>query len=102
MHAGSPKPMLHLIYAPHNMVHGYTLPLDAACSSAVTRASMSSISIALAAWLKIESAARTRTEAGVAGSTRIFKRAVAAAAVACWSRSVDWPKASRRASRYAF
>ena len=46
----------------------------AACSSTATRASISSISIALAAWLKIESAARTRTEAGVLASIIIFNR----------------------------
>src|SRR5438034_995655 len=37
------------------------------CSSAERRASMSSISMALAAWLKMESATRAFTDAGVFG-----------------------------------
>lgn len=71
----------------------------AACSSAATRASMSSISIALAACSNTESAARTRTEAGALGWIIIFNSVVAAAELPCWSRAIDWPKASRRASR---
>jgi hypothetical protein len=55
----------------------------AARSSSDTRASISSISMALAAWLKIASAARTRTDAGVAGSIIVFSSVVAAAEVAC-------------------
>src|ERR1019366_968713 len=43
-------------------------PLGAAASSAATRTSMSSISMAFAAWLKMASAARTLTDAGVPGS----------------------------------
>jgi len=41
-------------------------------SNSDTRASISSISIALAAWLKIASAARTRTEGGVLASIAIL------------------------------
>lgn len=48
-------------------------------SSSETRASMSSISIALAAWPKMASAARTRTDAGVAGSIMVVSSVVAAA-----------------------
>src|ERR1019366_8880094 len=75
------------------------LAASAALSSSATRASMSSISIALAAWLKIASAARTRTDAGVAGSIMVFSKVVAAAEVPCWSRATACPKAARRASR---
>jgi hypothetical protein len=56
----------------------------------------------LAASSKMLSAARTRTEYGAAGSTMIFIRVEAAAPVACCSRAIAWPKACRRASRYAF
>ena len=47
------------------------------------RSSISSISIALAAWLKIESATRARTDAGVLGSISSFSSVVAAADVPC-------------------
>jgi hypothetical protein len=54
-------------------------PSPVAASSADTRASMSSISMALAAWLKMESATRALTDAGVAGSTSSLINVVAAA-----------------------
>src|SRR5258708_6995939 len=72
-------------------------PTDA--SIAVTRASISSISMALAAWLKIESATRARTDAGVFWSISSFSSVVAAAEVPCWSRAMACPNAARRASR---
>src|ERR1035437_9324243 len=75
------------------------LAASAARSRSDTRASMSSISMALAAWLKIASAARTRTDAGVPGSIIVFSSVVAAAEVPCWSRATAWPNAPRRASR---
>jgi hypothetical protein len=58
---------------------------------------MSSISIALAAWLKIASAARTRTDTGVFGSPSGFI-SVAAAEVPA-GRAMDWLNAALRASR---
>src|SRR5260370_27350725 len=66
-------------------------------SLAVTRASISSISMALAAWLKIESATRARTDAGVFWSISSFSSVVAAAEVPCWSRAMACPNAARRA-----
>jgi len=49
----------------------------------------------------MHSAARTRTEAGAAGSISIFNSVVAAAVDPCWSRAVYWPNAARLASRYS-
>jgi hypothetical protein len=60
---------------------------------------MSSISITLAAWLQIESDARTRTDAGAVGSIRIFNSVVAAAEVPCWGLATACPKAFRRVWR---
>jgi hypothetical protein len=59
------------------------LDSSAARSRFDKRSSISSISIALAAWLKIESAARTRTDAGVLGSISSFSKVVAAAEEPC-------------------
>src|SRR5258708_1333250 len=64
-------------------LHRREPPVVVAASSAATRASISSISMALAAWLKIESATRARTDAGVLGSMRSFRSVVAAAEVPC-------------------
>jgi hypothetical protein len=96
--ARNPQPMLQFVEPPIDAPHRRDVPL-AACSSAAKRASISSISIALAAWLKIESAARTRTDAGALASIMIFSSVVAAAEVPCWSRAMDCPNASRRACR---
>jgi hypothetical protein len=63
------------------------LDASAAPSSSDNRASMSSSSIALAVWLKIESAARIRADAGVLASIIVFSRVVAAAAAPCCSRA---------------
>src|SRR5260370_2607137 len=82
-------------------LHRREPPVVVAASSAATRASISSISMALAAWLKIESATRARTDAGGFGSMRRFRRVVAAPERPCWSRAMDWPNAARRACRYA-
>jgi hypothetical protein len=81
--------------------HRLCLSFWVASSSAATRASMSSISIALAAWLKTLSAARRRQDGGELASTMIFSSVDEAALVACWSRAMDCPYASRRACRYA-
>ena len=62
---------------------------------------MSSISIALPAWLTMISAARTRVDAGVFASSINFIRIVAAAEEPCWSRAVVCPNAARRAFRKA-
>jgi hypothetical protein len=85
-------------FSSHHLCGGAQAELDAA-SSADTRASISSISMALAAWLKIASAARTLTDAGVAGSIIVFSSVVAAAEVPCCSRATACPNAARRASR---
>jgi hypothetical protein len=80
----------------------HQLPLRAAAaarSSSATRASTSSISIALAEWSNTLSAARTRVECGAVGSTMIFSRVVTAALEACCKRDTDCRKARRRASR---
>src|SRR5258708_7096452 len=77
-------------------LHRREPPVVVAASSAATRASISSISMALAAWLNIASAARTRTDAGVAGSIIVFNKVVAAAEVPCWSRAMAWPNAVAR------
>lgn len=53
---------------------------SAAFSSSVTRTSISSISIALAAWLNTASAALTRVAGGVVASTMTLSNVVAAAA----------------------
>src|SRR5258708_27876287 len=64
-------------------LHRREPPVVVAASSADTRASISSISMALAAWLKIESATRARTDAGVFWSISSFSNVVAAAEVPC-------------------
>src|SRR5260370_23002490 len=48
--------------------------------------------MALAAWLKIESATRARTDASVFWSISSFSSVVAAAEVPCWSRAMACPK----------
>src|SRR5260370_7994767 len=58
-------------------LHRREPPVVVAASSAATRASISSISIALAAWVNISSAAPTRTDACVAGSLLAFHHVVA-------------------------
>lgn len=75
------------------------LAWSAARSNSATRASMSSISIALAEWSSTLSAALTFVEAGVAGSTMTLRRVETAALVACCSRAIDCENAARRASR---
>ena len=60
---------------------------------------MSSISIALAAWLNTASAALTRVDGGVARSTMTFSKVVAAAVEPCCRREIDSP--IRLASRGA-
>jgi hypothetical protein len=49
--------------------------------------------------MKIASAALTLTDAGVFASIIVFSRVIAATAVPCWSRAMDWLNAARRASR---
>src|ERR1017187_447154 len=49
----------------------------------------------------MHSAARTRTDAGEAASTKVFIRVVAAAGAACCSLAIDCEKVARRAARYA-
>ena len=63
-------------------------------SKSVTRDSIPPISIAFSAWLRMASAARTRTDGGVFGSMRIFKSVVAAAVVPCCNLAIDRPKAT--------
>lgn len=66
--------------SPDNGLHrGLDFDVSVALSNSVTRASMSSISIALAAWFITHSAARTLVEAGVFWSTMIFSSVDAAA-----------------------
>src|SRR5579863_9105685 len=72
---------------------------SAPCSSAVTRASMSSISIDLAACVSTLSAALTRVDAGVLRSTITFSNVETAALAACCKRATDCPKAAQRAWR---
>jgi len=62
---------------------------SAARSSSDTRASISSSSIALAAWLNTLSAARTLVDGGVPGSTIVFNSVDTAAPVACCSLAID-------------
>src|SRR5450432_2971228 len=86
---------LHCYRAP---VLSPDVDICAACSRSVTRTSMSSISIALAAWARTLSAARTRVDGGDAGSITTFTRTDTAALDACCSRAIDCPNAARRAS----
>src|SRR6266436_70345 len=58
-------------------------------SSSVSRASISSSSIALAAWPRMLSAALTRVDAGEFGSSMIFNSVVAAALDPCCRRTID-------------
>jgi len=60
-----------------------SLVASVARSRSLTLASRSSISIALAAWLKTLSAARRRQDGGELGSIMIFSNVDAAAAEAC-------------------
>jgi hypothetical protein len=65
-----PQSLLELAEAAVNRLHRSPVDFEAsaACSSAATRASTSSSSIAFAAWLSTHSAARARVEAGVVPS----------------------------------
>ena len=78
-----------------------SLVASVARSKSLTLASKSSISMALAAWVSTLSAARTRVDGGVAGSTITLSNVVAAAVEACCKRAIDCPYAPRRAARYA-
>jgi hypothetical protein len=68
-------------------------------SNSATRASMSSISLALVANSITVSAARKRVPAGTFESNMIFNMVVTAAPEASCSRPIDCQNAARRASR---
>src|SRR5271167_2298462 len=74
---------------------------SAARSNSDSRASISSISMALIACVNTMSAARSRADAGPLWSTRTFSTADTAALDACCSRAVHCPNAARRAFRQA-
>jgi hypothetical protein len=67
------------------------LVASAALSNSVSRASISSSSIAFAACPSTLSAQRALVEAGTFWSTMSFSSVVVAALEACWSRAIDCP-----------
>src|SRR5579871_927098 len=83
-----PKPLLQFAKPPIDASHRLYASF-AALSNSATRASISSSSIALAACVRILSAALTRVEAGVPASTMTLSKVVAAAAAPCCSRAID-------------